>query len=197
MVSGHLAWSTFAGHYLNDLLPLLYTEETLRLVADHLARVQDLLGRAYLIENPSTYLGFAGSTMTETEFLNELVGRTSCRLLCDVSNVYVSGHNMGFDPHAYLAALPPAAIDELHLGGFTREDDDATPGRTLLVDTHAAAVAPDVWPLYCATLDRFGALPTLIEWDTDLPPLSALLDEGALADRHLAAIETRAASAAR
>lgn len=197
MVSGHLAWSTFAGHYLNDLLPLPYTEETLRLVADHLARVQDRLGRAYLVENPSTYVGFAGSTMTETEFLNELVARTSCRLLCDVSNVYVSGHNMGFDPQAYLAALPADAIDELHLGGFTPEDDDAIPGRTLLVDTHAAPVAPDVWPLYRAALDRFGALPTLIEWDNHLPPLSALLAEGALAASELAAIATGVVSAAR
>jgi uncharacterized protein (UPF0276 family) len=190
-VSGHLAWSTFGGHYLNDLLPLPYTEETLLLVADHLARVQDRLGRAYLVENPSTYVGFVGSTMTETEFLNELVIRTNCRLLCDVSNVYVSGHNMGFDPYAYLTALPPEAIDELHLGGFTPEDDDATCGGTLLVDTHAAAVATDVWPLYRAALTRFGGLPTLIEWDNDLPPLSTLLDEAAFAATELAAVGPR------
>lgn len=197
MVSGHLAWSTFGGHYLNDLLPLPYTEETLQLVAEHLARVQDRLGRAYLVENPSTYVGFAGSTMTETEFLNEMVTRTGCRLLCDVSNVYVSGHNMGFDPHAYLAALPPDAIDELHLGGFTPEDDDGAPGNPLLVDTHAAPVAPDVWLLYRAALDRFGALPTLIEWDNDLPPLSALLGEASLAASELDAVRTEAVSAAR
>jgi uncharacterized protein (UPF0276 family) len=187
MVSGHLAWSTFGGHYLNDLLPLPYTEETLRLVADHLACVQDRLGCAYLVENPSTYVGFIGSTMTETEFLNELVARTNCRLLCDVSNVHVSGRNMGFDPLAYLAALPMDAIDELHLGGFTSEDDDATPGGTLLVDTHAAPVAPDVWPLYRAALTRFGGLPTLIEWDNDLPPLATLLDQASLAASELAA----------
>jgi uncharacterized protein (UPF0276 family) len=196
-VSGHLAWSTFGGHYLNDLLPLRYTEETLQLVADHLARVQDRLGRAYLVENPSTYVGIVESTMTETEFLNELVARTNCRLLCDVSNVYVSGHNMGFDPYAYLTALPPEAIDELHLGGFTPEDDDATPGGTLLVDTHAASVASNVWPLYRAALTRFDGLPTLIEWDNDLPPLSTLLDEAALAASELAAVKMDVVRAAR
>jgi len=197
MVSGHLAWSTFGGHYLNDLLPLPYTDETLGLVADQLARVQDRLGRAYLVENPSTYVGFAGSTMTETDFLNELVARTDCRLLCDVSNVFVSGHNMGFDPYAYLAALPSDAIDELHLGGFTPEEDDARPGGTLFVDTHAAPVAREVWPLYRAALRRFGSLPTLIEWDNDLPPLSTLLDEAAHAARELAAVETKVVRAAR
>ena len=135
--------------------------------------------------------------MTETGFLNELVARTNCRLLCDVSNVYVSGHNMGFDPHAYLAALPADAIDELHLGGFTPEDDDATSGGTLLVDTHAATVAPDVWRLYRAALERFGDLPTLIEWDNDLPPLPTLLSEAALAATELAAIGTEVVRAAR
>jgi uncharacterized protein (UPF0276 family) len=185
MVSGHLAWSTFGGRYLNDLLPLAYTAETLQLVGDHLALVQDRLGRPYVIENPSTYVGLRASTMTEVEFLNELVARTGCRLLCDVSNVYVSAHNMGFDPYAYLAALPASAIDELHLGGFTPEDDDATPGATLLVDTHAAPVAQDVWSLYRAALARFGALPTLIEWDNDLPTLATLLDEAAHAESEM------------
>jgi uncharacterized protein (UPF0276 family) len=197
MVSGHLAWSTFGGHYLNDLLPLPYTAETLRLVADHLALVQDRLGRPYLIENPSTYVGLAGSEMTEVEFLNEMVTRTGCRLLCDVSNVFVSGHNMGFDPHAYLAALPAAAIDELHLGGFTPEDDDARRGGTVLIDTHAAPVAHDVWPLYRTALARFGAVPTLIEWDNDLPPLRTLLEEAAHADSHMKDIRTETVSAAR
>jgi uncharacterized protein (UPF0276 family) len=197
MVSGHLAWSTFGGLYLNDLLPLPYTAETLRVVADHLALVQDRLGRPYLIENPSTYVGLAGSTMTETEFLNALVERTGCRLLCDVSNVFVSGHNMGFDPDRYLAALPAAAIDEIHLGGFTPEDDDASPGATVLIDTHAAPVAPDVWPLYRAALARFGAVPTLIEWDNDLPTLPALLEEAARADSQLRDLGTEALRAAR
>ena len=196
MVSGHLAWSTFDGRYLNDLLPLPYTAETLRLVADHLAEVQDRLGRAFLVENPSTYVGFAGSTMSETEFLNELVSLSSCRLLCDVSNVFVSGHNMGFDPYTYLAALPAGVIDELHLGGFTPEDDDATPGATLLVDTHATPIAHDVWPLYREAIARFGARPTLIEWDADVPPLPVLIAEAARADA-IAGFSHEVASAAR
>lgn len=182
LVSGHLAWSTFAGQYLNDLLPLPYTSETLRLVADQLADVQDRLGRPYLIENPSTYIGFAHSTMTEVEFLNELVSATGCRLLCDVSNVFVTGHNMGGDPHAYLDAFPSDAVDELHLGGFTPEEDGATPGATVLIDTHATPVAGDVWPLYAQALARFGPTPTLIEWDNDLPPLRELVADARRAD---------------
>ena len=114
-----------------------------------------------------------------------------------VSNVFVSGFNMGFDPEAYLAALPDTAIDELHLGGFTLEDDDATPGGTLLVDTHAAPVAQDVWPLYRAALTRFGAVPTLIEWDNDLPALTTLLGEAERANSHMSAVNAEALNAAR
>ena len=186
-VSGHLAWSTFGGHYLNDLLPLPYTTETLHLVADQLARVQDRLGRPYLVENPSTYVGFAGSTMTEIEFLNELVARTGCRLLCDVSNIFVSAHNMAGDPFAYLAEFPASAVDELHLGGFTPEDEEGIAGATVLIDTHAAPIAEDVWPLYRSGLRRLGALPTLIEWDTDLPSLTVLIEEAARADAEIVA----------
>jgi hypothetical protein len=177
LVSGHLAWSTAHGQYLNDLLPLPYTEETLQLVADQLARVQDRLGRGYLVENPSTYVGFKHSTMTEVEFLNKLVSRTGCQLLCDVSNVFVSGHNMGYDPYAYIDDLPSAAIGELHLGGFTPEDDNATSGGTLLIDTHAQPVADAVWPLFVHTLQRLGMAPTLIEWDNDIPDLARLISE--------------------
>jgi uncharacterized protein (UPF0276 family) len=183
LVSGHLAWSSYQGAYLNDLLPLPYDDESLRIVAAHLDQVQDALGRPYLIENPSTYVAFSTSTMTELEFLNALVERTGCRLLCDVSNIYLSGHNMGYDPYRFIDGLPAAAIGELHLGGFTAEDDDATPGATLLVDTHASAIAEPVWDLYAYTLRRLGARPTLIEWDNDLPRLSALTAEAAHADR--------------
>ena len=125
--------------------------------------------------------------MTETEFLNELVARTGCRLLCDVSNIFVSAHHMAGDPFAYLAELPASAVDELHLGGFTPEDDDGSPGATVLIDTHAAAIAADVWPLYRSALRRLGALPTLIEWDNDLPPLTVLIDEAARADAEIVA----------
>jgi uncharacterized protein (UPF0276 family) len=182
LVSGHLAWSTHQGEYLNDLLPLSYDEETLQLVTNHLIEVQDLLGRSYLMENPSSYVSFGASTMTEPEFLSELVLRTGCRLLCDVSNIYLSAHNMGFDAHAYVDALPSHAVGELHLGGFTVEEDGAQPGGSVLIDTHATAIAEPVWELYAYALRRFGWQPTLIEWDNALPPFATLLAEAARAD---------------
>lgn len=176
-VSGHLAWSTHGSEYLNDLLPLPYDEETLRIVSDQLAEVQDGLGRSFLLENPSSYVGFTGSTMTEVQFLNALVDRTGCRLLCDVSNVYLSSHNMGYDAYAYLDGLSGTDIGELHLGGFTREEDEATPGGDLLIDTHATRVADAAWELYAYAIHRFGRRPTLIEWDNDIPTLATLVDE--------------------
>jgi uncharacterized protein (UPF0276 family) len=182
LVSGHLAWSTHAGEYLNDLLPLPYDEDTLRLLAMHIDEVQDGLGRPFLVENPSSYLGFRSSTMSEVEFLGELVGRTGCRLLCDVSNVYLSAHNMGYDALRYIDGLPIEAIGELHLGGFTPEADEAQPGAELLVDTHASVVAEPVWDLYAYAVRRFGPQPTLVEWDNDLPPLATLLAQAARAD---------------
>ncbi len=182
LVSGHLAWSTHGAEYLNDLLPLPYDAETLRIVSDQLAEVQDGLGRPFLLENPSSYVGFAGSTMTEVQFLNELVDRARCRLLCDVSNVYLSAHNMGYDAHTYLDGLPSDAIGELHLGGFTREADEATPGCEVLIDTHAARVADAAWALYAYAIGRFGRRPTLIEWDNDIPALATLLEEARRAD---------------
>jgi uncharacterized protein (UPF0276 family) len=187
LVSGHLAWSTNGGAYLNDLLPLPYDESVLRMIAAHLDEVQDGLGRMYVIENPSSYVAFRTSTMTEVEFLNELVFRTGCHLLCDVSNVYLSGHNMGYDPYRFIDGLPASAISELHLGGFTAEDDEARPGATLLVDTHATTIAAPVWDLYRHAIRRFGAQPTIVEWDNDLPPLAALVGEAARADAARAA----------
>ncbi|MGD9946569.1 MAG: DUF692 domain-containing protein [Burkholderiaceae bacterium] len=182
LVSGHLAWSTHGSEYLNDLLPLPYDEETLRIVSTQLAEVQDQLGRPFLLENPSSYVGFAGSTMTEVQFLNELVDRAGCRLLCDVSNVYLSSHNMRYDAHAYLDGLPSNAIGELHLGGFTREEDESTPGADVLIDTHATRVADPAWELYAYAVQRFGLRPTLIEWDNEIPTLDTLVDEARRAD---------------
>jgi uncharacterized protein (UPF0276 family) len=176
-VSGHLAWSTYRNEYLNDLLPLPYTEETLELVVRHIHQVQDVLSRPYLIENPASYLGFSSSTIPETEFLAEIAACTGCKLLCDVSNVVVSAHNMGYDPYEYINSLPAGAIGELHLGGYTPEEDEATPGAQLWIDTHAAAIAPASWDLYAHALSRFGPKPTLIEWDNDIPPLATLLRE--------------------
>jgi uncharacterized protein len=181
-VSGHLAWSTHAGEYLNDLLPLPYDDETLALLVRHVGEVQEGLGRRYLVENPSSYVGFAGSTMNEVEFLSELVRQTGCGLLCDVSNIHVSSHNMGYDPYAYIDGLPAAAIGELHLGGFEIEPDPSN-GAEVIVDTHSRPIADEAWTLYDYVLRRMGAKPTLIEWDNDLPPLAALLAEAARADR--------------
>jgi uncharacterized protein (UPF0276 family) len=179
-VSGHLAWSTHAGEYLNDLLPLPYTRETLRIVSAHIDEVQDALGREYLVENPSSYIGFDASTMTEVEFLSELVHRTGCRLLGDVSNIYLSAHNLGFDRDRYIAELPADAIAELHLGGFTPEAEEG--GGEVLIDTHAGRIAEPVWAFYARALERFGPKPTLIEWDNDVPALDVVLSEAARAD---------------
>lgn len=185
LVSGHLAWSMHRGTYLNDLLPLPYDDETLRVVATHVHEVQETLGRPYTIENPASYVGLGASTMTEVEFLGELVARTGCRLLCDVSNVYVSAANMGYDAYDYINAFPIEAIGELHLGGFTPEADDA--GSEVLIDTHAGPIADCVWDLYAHALRRFGPRPTLIEWDNDLPTLARLTAEAARADEVAAA----------
>jgi uncharacterized protein (UPF0276 family) len=187
-ISGHLAWSTHGGVYLNDLLPLPYDEEALHVVARHVDEVQDALGRSYVIENPASYVGFATSTMTEIEFLKELVARTGCSLLCDVSNAYVSAVNMGYDAATYIDAFPWHAVEELHLGGFTPEPDDGTPGAELLIDTHAAGIAEPVWALYAQALRCGGLKPTLIEWDNDLPEFARLLSEAALADCVAAAV---------
>jgi uncharacterized protein (UPF0276 family) len=182
LVSGHLAWSTHRGAYLNDLLPLPYNEETLRVVAAHVHEVQDALGRPYVVENPASYVGFASSTLAEAEFLAELSTRTDCRLLCDVSNAFLSAANMGYDAYAYIDAFPAHAVAEVHLGGFTVEPDDATPGGEILIDTHASAIADPVWDLYAHALRRFGPRPTLIEWDNELPSFARLLAEAGRAD---------------
>jgi len=196
LVSGHLAWSTHAGEYLNDLLPLPYNEETLQVLTDHIHEVQDGLGRAYLVENPSSYFGFRMSTMTEPEFLCELVRRTGCRLLCDVSNIHLSAHNMRYDALRYIDGLPADAIGEFHLGGFSIEPDDANPGSELLVDTHSTAVSDAAWDLFEYAVRRFGPKPTLIEWDNDIPLFGKLLDQAALADSILAANNHREVSRA-
>jgi len=183
LMSSHLAWSTHPGEYLNDLLPLPYTGETLDIVGRHVRDAQDGLGRQLLIENPACYVGCAGSAMTEVDFLNELVTRTGCRILCDVSNVYLSAHNLDYDARAYLKGLPASHIGELHLGGFTIEPDDAAPGREVIIDTHADRVAQSAWDLYSYARALFGAKPTLIEWDNAIPPLATLLAEAITAER--------------
>jgi uncharacterized protein (UPF0276 family) len=182
LVSEHLAWSQVGGAYLNHLLPLPYTEEALAAVCRNVDAVQTALGRPVLIENPSGYLRFATSTIPEAEFLAALARRTGCGLLCDVNNVYVTAQNLGLDPDAYLSTLPPAAVEELHLAGHAVNDAE---GHPLLIDDHGAPVAPAVWALYEQALRWFGPRPTLIEWDTAIPPLTVLVREAQRADARL------------
>ena len=172
LVSEHLAWSAIAGAYLNDLLPLPYTEESLDLFCRHVEEGQEALGRRLLIENPSSYLRYRHSCIPEPEFLTQVARRTGCGILCDVNNIYVSAKNFGFDPITYLDTLPVEAIGEIHLAGHhAAEDVD------ILIDDHGSRVAEPVWDLHAAALRRFGPVPTLIEWDTNLPALEILLDE--------------------
>ncbi len=177
LVSEHLSWSVVGGTYLADLLPLPMTEEALAVVCRHVAQVQACLKQRILVENPSTYLQFRHSTIPEWEFLVRVAECTGCGILCDVNNIFVSACNHGWDASAYLAALPPAAIGEIHLAGHAvRKLED---GRTLRIDDHGSRVAAEVWALYAEALARFGAVPTLVEWDTDVPPLEVLIDEAA------------------
>jgi uncharacterized protein len=181
LVSEHLAWSTHEGAFLNDLLPLPYTLETLARVADHIDETQNALGRTILLENPSTYVVFAESTFAETDFLREIARRTGCDLLLDVNNVFVSAANHGFDPNRYLADFPLSAVGEIHLAGFAEDSDDA--GLPLLIDAHNSPVRDAVWSLYADAIRRLGATPTLIEWDNDLPDWPTLLGEARRAER--------------
>lgn len=182
--SEHLAWSSHGDVFLNDLLPLPYDTATLARVCAHIDRVQDRLKRRMLLENPATYVEFAASTLDETEFIAEVVHRTGCGLLLDVNNAYVSCINHGRDPTAYLDALPLDAVGEIHLAGFAEDRDGA--GARLLIDSHGAPVDNAVWALYARTLQRTGALPTLLERDNDVPPLALLLSEAAQAETLLA-----------
>ena len=179
-VSDHLSWSVTGGRYFNDLLPLPYTDEALDTVVRNVGRLQDALGRQVSVENPSCYLGFAHSTMSEPAFLSELVRRSGCGLLLDLNNIHVTAHNLRLDPVAWLAGLPGEAITQYHLAGHAVNDADGEP---ILIDDHGSRVAESVWDLFGQALDRFGARPTLIEWDTDIPDLAVLLDEAARADR--------------
>ncbi|MHA6262708.1 MNIO family bufferin maturase [Arenibacterium sp. CAU 1754] len=184
--SEHLAWSTHDSAFLNDLLPLPYTNDTLTRVASHIDQVQDVLGRKMLLENPSSYLAFDESTWSETEFLSELVQRTGCGLLLDVNNVFVSATNLGFSPHAYIDAFPLAQVGEIHLGGHdTDADDHVAP---LLIDSHGREVDEPVWALLDYTLAKTGPKPLLIEWDTDVPDWSVLHAETLRADRALSMV---------
>lgn len=180
LVSEHLSWCSAGGAYLNDLLPLPYTEEALDVVCRHVDEAQSALKRPLLVENPSSYLAYAASAIPEPQFLSEIVRRTGCGLLCDVNNIHVSAHNLGFDADSYIDALPAAAVGEIHLAGHHRTEAD---GQVLLIDDHGSEVAGPVWRLYGRALRRFGQMPTLVEWDSRLPELSKLLAQAHAADQ--------------
>ena len=181
--SEHLAWSSHDSHFLNDLLPLPYTEASLSRVADHIDEVQDVLGRRMLLENPSSYLAFTESTLAETEFLSAVARKTGCSLLLDVNNVFVSARNLGADPHSYIDDFPLDMVGEIHLGGHDKDEDDH--GLTLLIDSHGSEVADPVWSLYDYTIGKAGPRPTLIEWDNDVPDWRTLEAEAMRAARLL------------
>ena len=177
--SEHLAWSSHGAAWLNDLLPLPYTDETLATVCDHVDAVQEALGMQMLLENPATYVTFESSTWAETDFLAEIVRRPGCGLLLDVNNVFVSATNHRFDARAYLAAFPLADVGQIHLAGH---DTEELPSGPLLIDSHGRPVADPVWTLYTEVIARTGPLPTLIEWDNDVPAFATLLEEAARAE---------------
>ncbi|PPB80174.1 hypothetical protein LV82_02046 [Albidovulum inexpectatum] len=181
--SEHLAWSTHDAEFLNDLLPLPYTEETLARVCAHVDEVQTRLGRKMLLENPSVYLDFAESNLGEIEFLSEIASRTGCGLLLDVNNVHVSCTNRQTDARDYIDRFPIDLVGEIHLGGHDEDVDDA--GAPLLIDSHAHPVVDPVWQLYERTISRAGPLATLIEWDNDVPDWPVLADEAERAARIL------------
>ncbi|TVU72902.1 MULTISPECIES: MNIO family bufferin maturase [Cobetia] len=181
-VSEHLAWAGHSGHFYNDLLPVPLTKAMLARVADNLAQLQDTLGRQVLIENPAHYLRFdahelGAELIPETLFLNELIERSGCGLLVDVNNVFVSAHNIGIDPAAWLEAIPASAVGEIHLAGHIADERES-----LLIDNHGAPVSDDVWALYADFINRIGSRPTLIEWDTQVPALEVLLGQASRAE---------------
>jgi len=178
-VSEHLAWSVVDGAYLADLLPLPMTEEALNVVCRNIERMQACLRTRILVENPSTYLRFVDSTIPEAQFLSALVAKTGCALLCDVNNAYVSAANHGLDVRAWLAGLPASAVREIHLAGHATRHVD---GCDLRIDDHGSPVADEVWQLYSHALEQWGPVPTLVEWDTRVPPLDTLVAQAQRAD---------------
>jgi uncharacterized protein (UPF0276 family) len=184
--SEHLAWSTHGAEFLNDLLPLPYTDATLARVASHITQVQETLGRQMLLENPSSYLAFSESTLSETEFLAALVAQTGCGLLLDVNNVFISATNLGVSAQEYIDAYPLYAVGEIHVGGHDADHDDTC--APLLIDSHGAPVVDPVWSLLDYTLARSGSKPVLVEWDTDVPDWPVLRAEADRAARALALI---------
>lgn len=184
--SEHLAWSTHDIGFMNDLLPLPYTEQTLARICTHIDQVQSIVGRQMLLENPSNYLSFAESQIPEAEFLTEIAKRTGCGLLFDVNNVFISATNQKTDPYSYIDAFPLELVCEIHLAGHEEDLDDA--GDPLLIDSHGREVAEPVWEMYAYTLRKGGAKPSLIEWDNDIPEWPTLASEAQRAANLLATV---------
>lgn len=187
LVSEHLAWSSHGSAFFNDLLPLPYTRKTLNLVESHIHEVQEALGRQMLLENPSTYIAFEESTYFEAEFIAEIVRRTGCALLLDVNNLHVSCTNQDWDARRYLEKLPLDCVQEIHLAGHTRDADQA--GRPLLIDSHDRAVSETVWDVYRHVIRKLGPVPTLIEWDANIPPWQQLKAEADRAEVVLSEVD--------
>jgi uncharacterized protein (UPF0276 family) len=191
--SEHLAWSSHGDIYLNDLLPLPYTRQTLARVIEHVDEVQTVLGRQLLLENPATYIRFVESTIPEVEFLTEISRRTGCGLLLDINNVFVSARNHATEPLPYLDSFPLVRVKEIHLGGHHEEADDA--GAALLIDAHGSPISAEVWALYAHVIARTGAIATLIEWDNDVPDWPTLRAEAATAHGVLSEASRRSSTA--
>ena len=183
LVSEHLAWSSHGAIHYNDLLPLPYTAATLACVAEHIDELQETIGRPILLENPSTYVLYPESTLSETELLRELVRRTGCGLLLDINNAFVSTTNHGTSAMAYLADFPLEHVGEIHLAGHAAQADDE--GDPLLIDSHDRPVIRAVWDLFETVIGRCGPIPTLIEWDSELPEWPVLKAEAAAAQQIL------------
>lgn len=187
LVSEHLSWSARQGQYLHDLLPMPFTEESIEVLVSHIVQVQDALRRPLLVENVSSYVRFADDQMPESIFVREICQRAGCQLLLDITNLYINANNHSFDALSYLADLAPASIGQLHLSGHQARVIEQASGapELVLLDTHDSAISAPVWQLYGEALKRFGARPTLIEWDSQLPSLDALLCEAGQAQRRI------------
>ena len=193
LVSDHLSWNMAADDnnkiHLPDLLPIPYTQEALDIIIRNISQVQDFLGREILIENPSSYLAYKNNEIDEWEFLVEAAKRSGAKLLLDVNNIHVSAHNHGFDEINYINSIPVDMVKEIHLAGFAINEIE---GHKIYIDDHGARVYPEVWNLFESTVQRFGDIPTLIEWDTNVPELAVLLDEARKAEDVVAGIRKAA-----
>lgn len=188
LISEHLCWTSVGGRHFHDLLPLPFTEEALAHVCDRIDAVQSFLGRTILIENISSYVQFASSDMQEVDFISAVTQKTDCGILLDINNIYVNTTNYGGDALAFIDSVPINSVREIHLAGFDHYSDTH-----FLIDTHGTRVTDAVWALYRHAIRRFGPVPTLIEWDTDIPPLAVLLDEAMTASNILEASHVRVA----